>query len=69
MVGVAQLVELRIVTPAVEGSNPFVHPIYRFKPDPDLVTADFRFFSSEGSDQRQPKLGGRKEITRVWWNW
>ena len=27
MVGVAQLVELRIVTPAVEGSNPFAHPI------------------------------------------
>ncbi len=27
MVDVAQLVELRIVTPAVEGSNPFVHPI------------------------------------------
>ena len=26
MVGVAQLVELRIVIPAVEGSNPFVHP-------------------------------------------
>ena len=28
MVGVAQLVELRIVTPAVEGSIPFVHPNY-----------------------------------------
>ena len=27
MVGVAQLVELRIVIPAVEGSNPFAHPI------------------------------------------
>ncbi len=26
MVGVAQLVELRIVIPAVEGSKPFVHP-------------------------------------------
>lgn len=26
MVDVAQLVELRIVTPAVEGSIPFVHP-------------------------------------------
>ena len=26
MVGVAQLVELRIVTPAVVGSNPIVHP-------------------------------------------
>ena len=27
MVGVAQLVELRIVIPAVVGSNPIVHPI------------------------------------------
>ncbi len=28
MVGVAQLVEPRIVIPVVEGSNPFVHPIF-----------------------------------------
>ena len=28
MVGVAQLVELRIVIPAVVGSSPIVHPIY-----------------------------------------
>lgn len=28
MVDVAQLVELRIVTPAVEGSIPFVHPTF-----------------------------------------
>ena len=27
MVGVAQLVELRIVAPAVVGSSPIVHPI------------------------------------------
>ena len=27
MVGVAQLVELRLVMPAVVGSNPIVHPI------------------------------------------
>ena len=27
VVGVAQLVELRIVIPAVVGSNPIVHPI------------------------------------------
>ena len=33
MVGVAQLVEHRIVTPGVEGSNPFVHPILRETPD------------------------------------
>ena len=30
MVGVAQLVELRIVTPAVVGSNPIVHPNLKF---------------------------------------
>ena len=29
MVGVAQLVEHRIVAPAVVGSNPIVHPIFR----------------------------------------
>lgn len=28
MVGVAQLVELRIVAPAVVGSNPIVHPSF-----------------------------------------
>ena len=28
MVGVAQLVELRIVAPVVVGSNPIAHPIY-----------------------------------------
>ena len=28
MVGVAQLVEHGIVTPVVEGSIPFVHPIF-----------------------------------------
>ena len=29
MVGVAQLVELWIVIPAVVGSNPIVHPIFQ----------------------------------------
>ena len=29
VVDVAQLVELRIVTPAVEGSIPFVHPNFK----------------------------------------
>ena len=32
MVGVAQLVEHGIVTPVVEGSIPFVHPIFRKAP-------------------------------------
>jgi hypothetical protein len=33
MVGVAQLVEHGIVTPVVEGSIPFVHPIFEKAPD------------------------------------
>lgn len=32
MVDVAQLVELRVVIPAVEGSSPFVHPIPIVRP-------------------------------------
>ncbi len=32
MVGVAQLVEHRIVAPGVEGSIPFVHPIFSRTP-------------------------------------
>jgi hypothetical protein len=28
MVGVAQLVEHRVVAPVVEGSSPFTHPIF-----------------------------------------
>ncbi|VXC04208.1 hypothetical protein PSEUDO8AS_40520 [Pseudomonas sp. 8AS] len=34
MVGVAQLVEHRIVAPGVEGSIPFVHPIFEKTPGP-----------------------------------
>ena len=36
--GVAQLVELRIVVPAVVGSNPIVHPIN----NPHIVTLHFK---------------------------
>ena len=32
MVGVAQLVELWIVAPAVAGSNPVAHPIFSTRP-------------------------------------
>jgi hypothetical protein len=32
MVGVAQLVELRIVIPAVVGSSPIVHPKFYLRP-------------------------------------
>ncbi len=32
MVGVAQLVERRIVIPVVVGSNPIVHPNFLFNP-------------------------------------
>ena len=42
MVGVAQLVEHGIVTPVVEGSIPFVHPI--FKKNARLIV--WRFFVS-----------------------
>ena len=40
MVGVAQLVELRIVIPAVVGSIPIVHPIF-FKADLSALAASF----------------------------
>lgn len=33
VVGVAQLVERWIVTPVVEGSSPFTHPIFIFEID------------------------------------
>ena len=38
MVGVAQLVELWIVIPAVVGSNPIVHPTFSAKFDVDWST-------------------------------
>ena len=37
MVGVAQLVEHRIVTPVVVGSIPIVHPIFQKAPDENLA--------------------------------
>ena len=37
MVDVAQLVERRIVIPVVEGSIPFVHPIFQKAPDENLA--------------------------------
>ncbi len=37
MVGVAQLVELRIVAPVVVGSSPIAHPIYSSGPLAQLV--------------------------------
>ena len=56
VVGVAQVVEHRVVAPVVEGSNPFTHPIYfsyLFKPlenvqfcsiarNPKILTADIQ---------------------------
>ena len=36
MVGIAQLVELRIVIPAVVGSSPIIHPIDKL-PNADVV--------------------------------
>ena len=37
MVGVAQLVEPRIVIPVVEGSSPFIHPIFK-RIEPSIAT-------------------------------
>ncbi len=50
MVGVAQLVELRIVTPAVAGSSPVIHPIQRtvnntYVPCSCDVAGVFNYFS------------------------
>ena len=47
MVGVAQLVEHRIVIPAVVGSNPIVHPIFLKKQSIDSALAK-RAISSTG---------------------
>ena len=53
MVGVAQLVERRIVIPVVVGSNPIVHPIFR----PD---ARFRGrFGFEGHDSNEVESADR----------
>gem|GEM_PF-3104301 len=61
MVGVAQLAELRIVIPAVEGSSPFAHPIL-------LISHPFRVYSqSTVSLNFSVKLGavsGSGEIGR-----
>ena len=53
MVGVAQLVEHRIVTPVVVGSIPIVHPIFE-KKAPD--------FNESGAFVL-------KALPRMWWNW
>ena len=43
MVGVAQLVELRLVMPAVVGSSPIVHPIFYSFVTARLLQMQFRF--------------------------
>ena len=59
MVGVAQLVEHGIVTPVVEGSIPFVHPIFREAPDLTV----WRLFCFSGSSvKRLHVLGRRGEV-------
>jgi hypothetical protein len=55
MVGVAQLVEHGIVTPVVEGSIPFVHPIFRKAPDLTV----WRLFCFSGFSDSRPQLLGR----------
>ena len=61
MVGVAQLVEHGIVTPVVEGSIPFVHPIFREAPD---LTVWRLFCFSGSSDWRLQVLGRRGRAFR-----
>ena len=51
MVGVAQLVELRIVIPAVEGSSPFVHPSFQiasFLVPPNMLRGTAMAIAEEG---------------------
>ena len=56
MVGVAQLVEHGIVTPVVEGSIPFVHPIFRKAPDLTV----WRLFCFSGLRIRRLQVLGRR---------
>ncbi len=51
MVGVAQLVELRIVVPVVVGSIPIAHPIYPFTPR--ALVAQLDRASDSGSEGRE----------------
>lgn len=48
MVDVAQLVERRIVIPVVEGSIPFVHPIFQKAPDENPAPFAFGVSDSFG---------------------
>ena len=59
MVDVAQLVELRIVTPAVEGSNPFVHPTFLSELIPRLLNRLMAVWPS----------GILHSVVREWRNW
>jgi hypothetical protein len=54
MVDVAQLVESRIVIPAVAGSNPVVHPIFRYGPLAQLVEQETLNLLVEGSTPSRP---------------
>ena len=54
MVDVAQLVESRIVIPAVAGSNPVVHPIFRLGPLAQLVEQETLNLLVEGSTPSRP---------------
>jgi hypothetical protein len=54
MVDVAQLVESRIVIPAVAGSNPVVHPIFKCGPLAQLVEQETLNLLVEGSTPSRP---------------
>ena len=64
MVGVAQLVELRIVIPAVVGSNPIVHPNSVFVAHVHQVSRAARalFLPQDDKDLRQDRYPKRVRI-------
>ena len=65
MVGVAQLVELRIVIPAVVGSNPIVHPNSVFVAHVHQVSRAARalFLPQDDKDLREDRYPKRVRIT------
>ena len=73
MVGIAQLVELRIVIPAVVGSSPIVHPISRLF---DICRSVVGVAQLVELRIVIPAVVGSSPIVhpipitlRTWWNW
>ena len=60
MVGVAQLVESRIVIPVVAGSNPVIHPIFYFARVVELV--DTLDLGSSAARRESSSLSSRTKL-------